>query len=327
MDEFDDVVVESLPGEREIKADLEDRKSFIGGSDAPVILGMSSWKTRFELWQEKTGLVAQPDLSEVERVQMGILLEDVVAKRAMVKYGWKLRKINNRIEARGIPYPAAAQIDRLLVGQDENVEIKTTDASMAPEWGVEDTAEIPPAYYAQIQHGLMCTSRKVSWAVVLIGGNKVRRYRIERDNEFIRNLQAAEESFWRSVLERIPPEPLTIEEAGQVWRNAPAAPVFGTPANAAQVAEYMVLNDEIRMLETRQESVRLEIEAVMRDIGDSLVVQGKTVATWKAQTRTSIDTKALEEANPGITAPFQKTTEFRTFRALKAALEFRAFGS
>jgi putative phage-type endonuclease len=330
MDEDDDVIVstiEALPTEREIQADLEDRKTFLGGSDAPVILGLSAWKTRYELWQEKTGQVEQADLSLVERVQMGILLEDVVAKRAEQKYCWKLHRINGRLLAKNLPYPAVAQIDRRLVGQDAIVEIKTTDASMSAEWGVEDTPDVPPAYYAQVQHQMMVAEKYKAWIVVLIGGNKVKRYLVLRDEEFIENLKKAEESFWRSVLERIPPEPITLAEAGQCWKKAPAAPVFGTPIHAAQAAEYLALSDEINMLETRRESVRLELEREMRDIGDSIVVQGKTICTWKNQSRTGIDTKKLEADHPGLVGGYKTFTEFRTFRVTKEAMSFRTFGS
>lgn len=33
----------------------EYRRSVLGGSDAPIIMGVSPWRTTFELWQEKTG--------------------------------------------------------------------------------------------------------------------------------------------------------------------------------------------------------------------------------------------------------------------------------
>ena len=34
---------------------LDWRKKGIGSSDAPIIMGVSPWKTPFELWEEKTG--------------------------------------------------------------------------------------------------------------------------------------------------------------------------------------------------------------------------------------------------------------------------------
>lgn len=56
-----------------------DRKTFIGGSDAATICGLNPWKTRYQLWQEKTGQAEPTDLSENERVYWGNVLEEVVA--------------------------------------------------------------------------------------------------------------------------------------------------------------------------------------------------------------------------------------------------------
>lgn len=36
---------------------IENRRSFVGGSDVPIILGLSKYKSQFELAKEKTGLV------------------------------------------------------------------------------------------------------------------------------------------------------------------------------------------------------------------------------------------------------------------------------
>jgi len=38
-----------------VKEDEMERKGFIGGSDAPIILGLSPWKSPYQLWLEKIG--------------------------------------------------------------------------------------------------------------------------------------------------------------------------------------------------------------------------------------------------------------------------------
>ncbi|GIV50738.1 MAG: hypothetical protein KatS3mg038_1259 [Candidatus Kapaibacterium sp.] len=34
-----------------------DRRSFLGASDAPAVLGLSPWRTAWEVWAEKTGRI------------------------------------------------------------------------------------------------------------------------------------------------------------------------------------------------------------------------------------------------------------------------------
>lgn len=65
---------------------LSIRQKGIGGSDAAVVLGLSKWKTPFELWLEKTGQV-MPEESQSEAAYFGTILEDVVAKEFELRSG------------------------------------------------------------------------------------------------------------------------------------------------------------------------------------------------------------------------------------------------
>ena len=58
------------------KIDHTDRRHFIGGSDARVIMGKDE-KALLRLWKEKRGEVAAPDLSNVLVVQLGLVTEDL----------------------------------------------------------------------------------------------------------------------------------------------------------------------------------------------------------------------------------------------------------
>src|SRR4051812_39291311 len=53
-----------------------DRRSYLGGSDARVILGRDE-AALFRLWQEKTGQVAPEDLSDNLVVQLGSATEEL----------------------------------------------------------------------------------------------------------------------------------------------------------------------------------------------------------------------------------------------------------
>ena len=64
---------------------LNDRRASIGGSDAPSILGMTSWGSPLSVYQSKRGLV--PDTPDNERLAMGRLLEPVIAQRFMADSG------------------------------------------------------------------------------------------------------------------------------------------------------------------------------------------------------------------------------------------------
>ena len=53
-----------------------DRRHFIGGSDARIIMGQDE-KALIRLWQEKRGAVGPEDLSGELIVQLGLATEDL----------------------------------------------------------------------------------------------------------------------------------------------------------------------------------------------------------------------------------------------------------
>ena len=59
-----------------VLAGLSNRRSFIGGSDARIIMGQDE-KALIRLWQEKRGEVGPEDLSTNLIVQLGLVTEDL----------------------------------------------------------------------------------------------------------------------------------------------------------------------------------------------------------------------------------------------------------
>ena len=58
------------------RVEVLDRRSFIGGSDARIIMGQDE-KALVRLWQEKRGEVGPEDLSTNLIVQLGLVTEDL----------------------------------------------------------------------------------------------------------------------------------------------------------------------------------------------------------------------------------------------------------
>jgi predicted phage-related endonuclease len=58
------------------RAGILDRRDFIGGSDARIIMGQDE-KALIRLWQEKRGEVGREDLSTNLIVQLGLVTEDL----------------------------------------------------------------------------------------------------------------------------------------------------------------------------------------------------------------------------------------------------------
>ena len=64
---------------------LEERKSRIGSSDIPIILGISPYKTPYQLWEQKVGLA--PPQAENYATAKGHNLERIAAEHYTLKTG------------------------------------------------------------------------------------------------------------------------------------------------------------------------------------------------------------------------------------------------
>ena len=69
-----------------------DRRHFIGGSDARIIVGTKDEKVLLRLWGEKRGDEPAPDLSGVLIVQLGLVTEDLNRRWYELNSGHRITK-------------------------------------------------------------------------------------------------------------------------------------------------------------------------------------------------------------------------------------------
>jgi putative phage-type endonuclease len=181
----------------------EERRNYLGGSEIAAAMGLNRWQTPLKLWAVKTGVVAPDNLDDVEAVQIGIELEEPVAKMFEKKTGFKVRKAPCLYIGEE-PW-MRCQVDRLLTGTDELLEVKTCSAWKEKDW---DNEEIPIEYILQVSWQLMITGRKVGWIAVLIGGQKFRYKKILADQELFDKMTEAAKVFWNLVQSNTPPGPM-----------------------------------------------------------------------------------------------------------------------
>jgi hypothetical protein len=79
-----------------------DRRHFIGGSDARIVMGKDE-KALLRLWREKRGEEAARDLSSVLIVQLGLVIEDLNRRWYEINSGYKISDIQRHAIHRTIP--------------------------------------------------------------------------------------------------------------------------------------------------------------------------------------------------------------------------------
>ena len=311
--DFPDVKADTLGMSRAEWLDL--RAEGLGGSDAAWVLGRSPYKSTYSGWAEKAGLVPEPDLSDNEAIEWGNVLEPVVADRFASLYGFEV--INLPVMLAHPTYPhMLANVDRFIV-EDGRItgllEVKTAGLRQADYWQGDN---VPVHYALQVQHYLAVTGLEYGYLVVLIGGQQMKAYRLDRDEAQIEELIEAECDMWERILNCDAPDvdgsDSTLDTLKSRWTPEPGTVVELNGADALPLIKALAEAKEAKDgIDSVVKGLQAQLMAMLgsHEVGQ---VDGTTVVTWKGQTRTSIDTKALKMQQPEVAHLFTKTTTTRT---------------
>src|SRR5260370_2572691 len=174
-----------------------DRRSFIGGSDARIIMG-SDESALLRLWREKRGEVEPEDLSGNLIVQLGTVTEDLNRRWYELNSGEVIRDVQRRAQHQVIRWMAAT-LDGVIESTGAVFEAKF----MLPwSFSEESAAE---KHMPQVQHNMWVTNATAAVLSIITGGGKWLEIKISADSLYQHLLLTAEKKFWRCVESGEPP--------------------------------------------------------------------------------------------------------------------------
>lgn len=280
---------------------LEERRGGIGGSDAPVVVGVSPWKTPYRLWLEKRGEV-EPEPDSV-RMAVGRQLEPLILRLYEQQTGRAVATPEGILRHEQYPWMLAT-LDGLA--EDRIIEAKT--AASDAGWGQPGSDQVPEHYYVQVQHYMAVTGQQLADVVVLIGHDDLRVYEVPSDPEFQDLLIEAEADFWAKVQAGEPPEPKSSSDCLQRWRTARAGQAITASAEVEeQVRRLRELRRQIETLEAEADRAKAAIMAAMGEAEILVDPAGTPLATWKTiKGAEQLDTQAIRREAPDIWARFTR---------------------
>ena len=283
----------------------------IGGSDAGAIMGMNPWKSKYQLWLEKTGQAEPEDISGKESVYWGTVLEAPVADRFAELTGKKIRRAGMMQNVKD-PW-MLANVDRLIVGEKAGLECKCTNAFSVKDWKEDN---LPDSYYWQCQHYMMTTGLPVWYIAVLIGGNSFDYKAVPRHDDDIKALYEAEEEFWlKNVKEGIMPDidgSELAQKALEAQYPGKNSDPIELPSEAAAILQlYYDFDKQYKEAKAAAEEQKNKLCAMLGDYEIGFI--GDKKITWKRYDgRITVNAKKLKKDYPEIYK--QVTTQGKPFR-------------
>ena len=169
----------------------ETRRSFVGGSDARIIMGGDE-AALIRLWREKRGEAEPEDLSGNLVVQLGAATEELNRSWYERNSGRSIQDVQRHIRHSAVPWMAAT-LDGIVEGTDAVFEAKF----MLP-WSFSEEAAAEK-YMPQLQHNMWVTNLRSSVLSIITGGGKWVEIAIPMDPLYLSVLVSAEKKFWRCV--------------------------------------------------------------------------------------------------------------------------------
>lgn len=258
---------------------LEERRSFIGGSDVPVVLGLKG--SRLRLFLEKTGQLTD-DREPTKAQRRGLRLERYIADAWGELTGDPV--VRTQVVARHPAMPYAGCTLDAITAAGRIVEFKTS-GSFGPVQkvdGPDDFEALPEAWAAQGAHQLLVTGHADLWWGVVTPDlelNVIGPW--PRPEPLIAIISREVQDFWaRHVLAGIPPdeiEPGDADALARAFRGDTGDILELDDDHEEWAIRYQELGREIRERERERDILRGRLLLALRDAAGAVGPGGWTL--------------------------------------------------
>jgi predicted phage-related endonuclease len=173
------------------------RRSFVGGSDARIVMG-SDEAALLQLWREKRGEAEPEDLSGNLVVRLGSATEDLNRTWFETQTGTTIIDVQRRVR-----HPVLRWMGATLDGRIKDTGAVFESKFMLP-WSFSEAAAAEK-YMPQLQHNMWVVAARSAVLSVITGGGKWVEISTHADPLYQHLIVTAERKFWRCVESGEPP--------------------------------------------------------------------------------------------------------------------------
>ena len=252
----------------------------------------------------KLGMLEIPDLSGIEAVQMGHVMEPVIGRLAQDKLQVELTKIEEAITHPKEPW-LRSHFD--FVGKENGqtilVECKNYNQAVRNKF---ETGNLPPADLAQCIHEATVYGCEKVYLAVLFGGQEFQLFPVQVTDEMKLELLTKMAEVWARVLTHDPYPPETIEQAKLLFPTDDGASKTASQSVEMACQSLSAIKAQIKALETQEEALQTLITGYMGEKANLVSLEGKVLATWKsAKGSVKFDPKLFQSSMPDLYEKFK----------------------
>ncbi len=303
---------------------LAARRQHITSTDAPAILGQSSWASPLTIYCRKLGLESEPEATE--RMELGSAMQVPVAEFYARRTGRAIAHVEPFLLVKHPQIPwLASSLDAFQVDKDKGrglLEVKLSDPEDKLAWTNEDN--VPLVHQIQLQHELLVTGAAWGTLCCLLRGARLVYVDYDANPDFQKALVGVLGAFWSEHLcKQNPPvdgwehpaskdaiRALYPEDAGAIVKLPPEAEQYAAEWDIAD-AELEIAEKTVADLKKRKDARANRLKLWMRDARYGVLEDGSAFA-WKSYPRVGY------MVEPCIRRDFRRVSRAALAKALKA---------
>lgn len=256
------------------------RKTKITATDASIIMGASHWKTKVQLYHEKTsdenivitnermqrGTELEPEARDAFMFEMGV----IVAPKVVVK-DWAMASLD------GLSDDGACLVEIKCPGQKDHA--------------IAVSGKIPAHYFPQLQHQMYVCDLNEMYYYSYDGSEGI-AVLVCRDDKYIAKMIEAEFEFYNNLVNKIPPEPDEldyIEREDSLWQQC--------------ASKWISVNDSLKRLEQEEEDLRKQLIFLSGECN----TRGAGISLSQFQRKGNVEYSKIPELNGVNLEPYRKT--------------------
>jgi predicted phage-related endonuclease len=252
---------------------------------------------------EKQGKKDLPDLSGVEAVQMGHVMQPVIGRLFQSKFDMEIQDANY-----SLIHPKhdwfRSHFDFISADGNALIEAKNYNAATRNKFD-PDSNRIPDADYAQLVHEAAVHNVSTIYLAVLFGGQEFCTFKFDISESEKEDLIKKMAEVWGYCKAGNVPEATTIEQTKIMYPQNHTGVITATQQVERAVAQLRDVKNQIKHLEAAEEQLEVSVRNLMAENQEIRTVDGQTLVTWKsAKSSKRFSSDLFKQAMPDIYEQF-----------------------
>lgn len=319
---FDDIGYRNL--------DAGDRKGIIGGSQVGAILGLDGYVKPYDVYAAYMGITPPPDPQTQWNFDLGHIMEEPIAKMFTKRTGISLVEVPQALYDRRHPY-LVLHPDRAFAEETDGMRfaVECKNSSSHSHWPepvemdnpfpwldvdvLYDGSSLPGQYRAQclwytaFGYDGVFLSRYTDTRLYI--------YYVPSNVRYEKALRDAAISWREDVESGWTPPASSTRSLGAIYATAAEDSSMDATLSMEELCRSIGdKEDEKADTELELESLRAELMAGMKDVETLRGHDGKVLATWKGERRTTFDAARFRKDHPELYRRYVTTTCTRVLR-------------